>query len=106
MQTSPHELRARQIVASRSTASLCEMFEALGDPKSPKFLEESTVRGWIMDELEKRAPEAFEAWLDCTDPLAHDAERDSDHAFRSSLIFPLSFSLTDYAALSLTWGGL
>ena len=56
MQTSPHELRARQIVASRSTASLCEMFEALGDPKSPKFLEESTVRGWIMDELEKRAP--------------------------------------------------
>ena len=22
-----------------------------------------------MDELEKRDPEAFEAWLDCTDPL-------------------------------------
>ena len=69
MQASPQELRARQIVASRSTASLCEIFEALDDPKSPKFLEESTVRGWIMDELEKRDPEAFEAWLDCTDPL-------------------------------------
>ena len=69
MQASPPELRARQIVASRSPAALCEIFEALDDPKSPKFLEESTVRGWIMDELEKRDPEAFEAWLDCTDPL-------------------------------------
>ncbi len=67
MQTSPQELRARRIVASRSTASLCEIFESL-DARGERFLEKSMVRGWIMDELEKRDPEAFGAWLDCTDP--------------------------------------
>lgn len=69
MQASQQELRARQIVASRSTASLCEMFEALNATRGNRFLEESMVRGWIMDELKKRYPEAFEAWLDCTDPV-------------------------------------
>ena len=29
-----------------------------------------TVRGWIMDELEKRHPAAFEAWMDGNEPVA------------------------------------
>ena len=35
---------------------------------APISLELSTVRGWIMDELEKRNPEAFEKWLDLDYP--------------------------------------
>ena len=33
------------------------------DPNIP------TVRGWLMDELEARNPEAFAAWLDSDDCL-------------------------------------
>lgn len=35
-----------------------EITETLKGPDVP------TVRGWIMDELEKRDPEAFDKWLD------------------------------------------
>lgn len=28
-----------------------------------------TVRGWLMDELEKRNPTAFEAWMDGNDAV-------------------------------------
>lgn len=34
----------------------------------PISLELSMVRGWIMDELEKRNPEAFDKWLDLDYP--------------------------------------
>ena len=34
----------------------------------PISLELSIVRGWIMDELEKRNPEAFDKWLDLDYP--------------------------------------
>lgn len=69
MQTSQQEHRARLLIASRSTVSLCEIFESLDTPHGERFREESMVRGWVMDELERRDPEAFEAWLDCTDPV-------------------------------------
>lgn len=32
----------------------------------------STVRGWIMAELEARNPEAFDAWLDSDEPNDED----------------------------------
>lgn len=58
---------ARAIIANRSTAQLCEMFEATNCTSRENLLEEAMVRGWIMDELEKRDAEAFERWIDCED---------------------------------------
>lgn len=58
---------ARAIIANRSTAQLCEMFEATNGPIGEKVMEEAMVRGWIMDELEKRDAEAFNRWIDCED---------------------------------------
>ena len=34
----------------------------------PASFETSMVRGWIMDELEKRNPTAFDKWLDMDYP--------------------------------------
>lgn len=58
---------ARAIIANRSTAQLCEMFEATNNTDREKILEQAMGRGWIMDELEKRDAEAFERWIDCED---------------------------------------
>ncbi len=58
---------ARAIIANRSTAQLCEMFEATNCTSRENLLEEMMVRGWIMDELEKRDAEAFDRWIDCED---------------------------------------
>lgn len=58
---------ARAIIANRSTAQLCEMFEATNCTSKENLLEEAMVRGWIMDELEKRDAEAFDRWIDCED---------------------------------------
>lgn len=33
---------------------------------------ESVIRGWVLDELEERDPEAFEKWLDDERPDADD----------------------------------
>lgn len=52
----------------RTTAQLVEDFIFTGimtDPHIP------TVRGWIMDELERRNPEAYKHWLslDCPEDI-------------------------------------
>ena len=55
------EQRAIKLIASRTMEQLITSFEiteTLNGPDVP------TVRGWIMDELEKRDPEAFDKWLD------------------------------------------
>lgn len=55
------EMKARNLIAERTTEELIEQFELT------EISTESTiyiVRGWLMDELEKRNPEAFEAWID------------------------------------------
>lgn len=39
-----------------------ESTEHLKDPQCP------TIRGWLMDEIERRYPEGFNAWLDQDDP--------------------------------------
>ena len=44
-----------------STGKLVELFSLttnMSDENIP------TVRGWLMDEIEKRNPEGFERWLD------------------------------------------
>lgn len=58
------EMNARQMITERSTQQLLDLFdltEIMNDQNIP------TVRGWIMEELEKRNPEAFDAWMDSDD---------------------------------------
>lgn len=53
--------KAKRIISKRSTLNLIYDFIATGripDTNMP------TVRGWLMDELERRNPAAFAAWLD------------------------------------------
>lgn len=39
---------------------LCELFELTTNYRDPHI---PTVRGWLMDEIERRNPEGFDAWL-------------------------------------------
>ena len=53
--------KAMGILKQRTTRQLLDLWEMTtisNDPNIP------TVRGWIMDELSSRFPEAFDAWLD------------------------------------------
>lgn len=55
------EARARKLISTRSIEDLVrdfEVTEVLNTPEIPM------VRGWYMDELEKRDSEAFEKWID------------------------------------------
>jgi hypothetical protein len=56
------EKKARAMVARLSTAELVNQFELTETMQIS--IETAMVRGWIMDELEKRNPEAFDAWID------------------------------------------
>lgn len=55
------EQRARKLIASRTMEQLITNFEIT---ETLNGSEVPMVRGWIMDELEKRDPEAFDKWLD------------------------------------------
>lgn len=62
--TSP-ETRARNRLSSRTTAQLIldwELTEAL--PMTPEL---PIVRGWLMDEFERRDQKAFDAWSEDED---------------------------------------
>lgn len=52
---------ARKAIASETTEKLIELWELTTNNTNP---ETPTVRGWLMDEIEKRNPAGFEAWLD------------------------------------------
>ena len=56
------EIEARQAIAEQFTGDLLDEFELTTDKETT--LEVATVRGWIMDEIESRYPEAFDKWLD------------------------------------------
>lgn len=56
------EKKARAMVEKLNTAELINQFELT--EKMQISIEVAMVRGWIMDELEKRNPEAFDAWID------------------------------------------
>ena len=49
------------MITEKTTAQLIEVFIMTGHVNNPYI---PTVRGWIMDELQARDPEAFDAWLD------------------------------------------
>ncbi len=55
------EIKARRMISLRNTEALVADFEATETNNDPHI---SIVRGWIMDELEARDPEAFDAWID------------------------------------------
>ncbi len=63
------EMMALETLKKSSLAKLLDLWElttALNGPQVP------TVRGWLMDEIERRNPDGFDAWLD------QDAAEDQD----------------------------
>ncbi len=55
------EEKARFLIACRTMKQLIEDFE-MTETNNDQYI--YIVRGWIMDELEKRDPEAFDKWID------------------------------------------
>ena len=52
---------ARNLIAAQSTERLLEQWELTTESKDPNIYR---VRGWLMDEIEKRCPEGFDRWLE------------------------------------------
>lgn len=55
------EKAAREMLANSTLGDLLDEWELTSNINDPEI---ATVRGWLMDELESRNPEAFNAWLD------------------------------------------
>lgn len=55
------EQKAREMLANSTLGDLLDEWELTSNINDPEI---ATVRGWLMDELESRNPEAFNAWLD------------------------------------------
>ena len=53
--------KAEQILKNRDTKNLIDDFVFTNKISSPDIY---TVRGWIMEELERRNPQAFATWID------------------------------------------
>lgn len=59
------EQKAREMLANSTLGDLLDEWELTSNVNDPEI---ATVRGWLMDELESRNPEAFNAWLDLDAP--------------------------------------
>lgn len=59
------EQAARELISNLTLAELLDEWELTTNNNDPEIY---TVRGWLMDELESRNPEAFEKWLDQEEP--------------------------------------
>lgn len=59
------EMKAREMIANATLADLIDEWELTTNINKPEI---SIVRGWLMDEFEKRNPQAFEKWLDSDFP--------------------------------------
>lgn len=55
------EQKAREMLSNATLADLLDEWELTTENKDPNIY---IVRGWLMDEIESRNPEAFEKWLD------------------------------------------
>ena len=60
------EKKARAMLSRLTLEQLIKEFDMTED--IAVCIETSMVRGWIMDELEKRNPTAFDKWLDMDYP--------------------------------------
>ena len=63
------EREAREIISNATLADLLDEWELTSKVNDPHI---SIVRGWLMDEFEKRNPEAFNKWLDSDYPKDED----------------------------------
>lgn len=59
----PQEKKARDLIRRSSNAKLIALWE-IADSKKHMTLELSMVRGWLMDEIEARWPDAFWTWVE------------------------------------------
>ena len=59
------EKKARKVLENATLTDLLDEWELTSNIRTPEI---ATVRGWLMDELESRNPEAFNAWLDQDEP--------------------------------------
>ncbi len=55
------ERKAKKIISSLTTRQLLDQWEATTTMTDPNT---STLRGWLMDEIENRFPDQFNNWLD------------------------------------------
>ena len=55
------EKKAREIISKQTLDQLLTQWELTSVINDSNIY---TVRGWLMDELSKRNPEAFDKWLD------------------------------------------
>lgn len=55
------EMRAKEILSNQTLGDLLDEWELTTTINDSNIYR---VRGWLMDELEKRNPKAFNAWLD------------------------------------------
>ena len=69
--TSP-EMMARETLKNSSLEKLLDLWELVDTLKGPHV---PTVRGWLMDEIERRNPDGFDAWLDQDSPEDQDLRR-------------------------------
>ena len=58
------EMKARKKIKALKTKDIIIQFELTERMNNAHI---PTVRGWLMDELEKRDPKAFDAWMDSDD---------------------------------------
>ena len=63
------ELMARETLKNSSLEKLLDLWELTDKMNGPQV---PTVRGWLMDEIERRHPDGFDAWMD------QDAAEDQD----------------------------
>ena len=63
------EMMALETLKNSSLAKLLDLWELTTALKGPQV---PTVRGWLMDEIERRNPDGFDAWMD------QDAAEDQD----------------------------
>lgn len=61
MKTASFDLKELKNMKTERILDLWELTTEIQDPYI------STVRGWLMDELEERNPEGFECWLDSSE---------------------------------------
>jgi len=53
--------KAKSVFNQMTTQQIVEAFEQTNGQRG---IEVAEVRGWLMDELNRRDPQAFEAWID------------------------------------------
>lgn len=62
--------RAKRMLAKRTMAQLIADWELT--ERLPYTIELSLTRGWLMDEFERRDPEAYDAWIEAYDASPRD----------------------------------